>query len=42
LEHRWFISERAGGDVGMPDTIKSYVRDVLSKAADEHTLLPDE
>lgn len=42
LEHRWFISERAGGDVGMADTVKSYVRDVLSKAPDEHTVLPVE
>jgi tRNA A-37 threonylcarbamoyl transferase component Bud32 len=40
LEHRWFISERAGGDVGMDDTIDSYVRDVLAKAPGEQTVMP--
>lgn len=35
LEHRWFISERAGGDVGMKETIASYVRDVLRPAPAE-------
>lgn len=35
LEHRWFISERAGGDVGMKETIDSYVRDVLRTAPAE-------
>jgi hypothetical protein len=35
LEHRWFISERAGGDVGMKETIASYVRDVLRSAPAE-------
>jgi Domain of unknown function (DUF4032)/Lipopolysaccharide kinase (Kdo/WaaP) family len=29
LEHRWFISEKAGGDVGMKETIESYVDTVL-------------
>jgi hypothetical protein len=32
LEHRWFLSERAGGDVGMDETIASYVRNVLEPA----------
>jgi hypothetical protein len=40
LEHRWFLSERAGGDVGMADTVKSYVRDVLSKAPAEQVMVP--
>jgi tRNA A-37 threonylcarbamoyl transferase component Bud32 len=40
LEHRWFLSERAGGDVGMADTVKSYVRDVLSKAPAEQVVVP--
>jgi hypothetical protein len=39
LEHRWFLSEAAGGDVGMPEAIASYVRDVLSAAPAEHGLL---
>jgi hypothetical protein len=32
LEHRWFISERAGHDVGIADTVDSYVREVLEPA----------
>lgn len=35
LEHRWFISEKAGGDVGMKETVDSYVRDVLRTAPAE-------
>lgn len=40
LEHRWFISERAGYDVGMADTISSYVRNVLEPARHEQITLP--
>ncbi len=40
LEHRWFISERAGYDVGMDDTIESYVANVLAPAAHEQLTLP--
>jgi tRNA A-37 threonylcarbamoyl transferase component Bud32 len=40
LEHRWFLSERAHGDVGMADTVKSYVHDVLSKAPGEQVVVP--
>jgi len=35
LEHRWFLSEQAGRDVGMDKAIKSYVDQVLSQAPDE-------
>ncbi len=42
LEHRWFLSERAGGDVGMAETVTSYVRDVLSLAPTEQVLHPTE
>ncbi len=42
LEHRWFLSERAGGDVGMAETVASYVRDVLSLAPTEQVLHPTE
>jgi len=35
LEHRWFLSERAGKDVGLAKTIPSYVEKVLRPAADE-------
>jgi uncharacterized protein DUF4032/lipopolysaccharide kinase (Kdo/WaaP) family protein len=35
LEHRWFLSEAAGEDVGLGEAVTSYVRDVLSPAPDE-------
>ncbi len=35
LEHRWFLSERAGKDVGLDATIPSYVDTVLRPAPDE-------
>ena len=35
LEHRWFLSERAGKDVGLTQTIPSYIENVLRPAADE-------
>jgi hypothetical protein len=35
LEHRWFLSERAGKDVGLTKTIPSYIETVLRPAADE-------
>lgn len=40
LEHRWFLSERAGFDVGWDEAVESYVRDVLSSALDEQRTLP--
>jgi tRNA A-37 threonylcarbamoyl transferase component Bud32 len=38
LEHRWFLSEKAGGDVGMKETIDSYVREVLRPAPAEQVV----
>jgi hypothetical protein len=35
LEHRWFLSEQAGKDVGLDKTIPSYVEKVLRSAPDE-------
>jgi len=35
LEHRWFLSERAGKDVGLVQTIPSYVETVLRRAPEE-------
>jgi len=29
LEHRWFLSEAKGGDVGLEPAVDSYVKDVL-------------
>ena len=43
LEHRWFLSEAAGGDVGLGEAVTSYVRDVLTPAPDEQrTENPDD
>jgi tRNA A-37 threonylcarbamoyl transferase component Bud32 len=42
LEHRWFLSERAGGDVGIDETVASYVADVLASAPAEQVMTPDE
>ena len=39
LEHRWFLSEEAGKDVGMTKAITSYVDEVLRPAADERSPL---
>jgi Domain of unknown function (DUF4032)/Lipopolysaccharide kinase (Kdo/WaaP) family len=36
LEHLWFLSEAAGGDVGLGEAVTSYVRDVLTQLTDEH------
>jgi uncharacterized protein DUF4032 len=35
LEHRWFLSERAGRDVGLRKATESYIEQVLRKAPDE-------
>jgi hypothetical protein len=35
LEHRWFLSEQAGKDVGLDRTIPSYVDKILRSAPDE-------
>ncbi|MCY7299995.1 MAG: DUF4032 domain-containing protein [Ilumatobacteraceae bacterium] len=42
LEHRWFLSERAGGDVGLVETVASYVADVLANAPAEQILTLDD
>jgi len=34
LEHRWFLSEEAGADVGTVEAAESYVRDVLPTVPD--------
>jgi hypothetical protein len=36
LEHLWFLSETAGGDIGLGEAVTSYVRDVLTPLPDEH------
>ena len=39
LEHRWFLSQRAGEDVGMMRAVEAYVADVLAHAPDERAVL---
>ena len=40
LEHRWYLSEQEGREVGMDEAIRSYVDTVLRGLPDEKTLLP--
>ncbi|MEV7008010.1 DUF4032 domain-containing protein [Streptosporangium sp. NPDC051022] len=42
LDHRWFMSEAAGQDVGLPAAVESYVKNVLVYKRDEKALLPEE
>jgi hypothetical protein len=42
LEHRWFLSEAAGRDVGMDAAVQSYVENVLQYAPSESKVLPVE
>jgi hypothetical protein len=46
LDHRWFLSETAGHDVGLADAVDSYVRNVLRYVPDQRQVLassdPDE
>jgi hypothetical protein len=39
LEHRWFLSERAGGDVGLEAALVSYIEEVLRGKPDEQAVL---
>jgi hypothetical protein len=39
LEHRWYLSERAQRDVGMPAAISAYLADVLTYRPDEQAVL---
>jgi uncharacterized protein DUF4032 len=39
LEHRWFLSQQAGEDIGLMPAVKAYVDDVLRHAADERAVL---
>ena len=46
LEHRWFLSQERGEDVGLMPAVQAYVDDVLRHAPDERAVLeapePDE
>ncbi|MDQ1628472.1 MAG: hypothetical protein QOI54_2216 [Actinomycetota bacterium] len=39
LEHRWFLAERLGRDVGLLPAARSYVEDVLTHKPDEKAVL---
>jgi Domain of unknown function (DUF4032)/Lipopolysaccharide kinase (Kdo/WaaP) family len=39
LDHRWYLSEQSGTDVGLDEAVHSYVEDVLQHAPDERTML---
>jgi Domain of unknown function (DUF4032)/Lipopolysaccharide kinase (Kdo/WaaP) family len=39
LEHRWFLSETAGYDVGLDTALGAYVQDVLTHRPDESAVL---
>ena len=39
LEHRWFMSERAGSSVKFEDSVNDYIQNVLSKKPDEQSVL---
>jgi hypothetical protein len=39
LEHRWYLSERAGNDVPIEDAIQDYVKTVLPGKPDEKSVL---
>jgi hypothetical protein len=41
LEHRWFMSEKAGRDVGLSEAIESYVADVLPHQPDERNVMSE-
>src|SRR3954471_21564873 len=39
LEHRWYLSEARGGDVGLMEAVRSYVGGVLVHKPDEEAIL---
>ncbi|GIH97351.1 DUF4032 domain-containing protein [Planobispora siamensis] len=41
LDHRWYLSEAAGNDVGLPTAVDSYVKNILVFRPDEQALIPD-
>jgi hypothetical protein len=42
LEHRWFLSQQSGEDVGLMPAVQAYVEDVLRHAPDEKAVLASE
>ncbi|MCS6712587.1 DUF4032 domain-containing protein [Brachybacterium sp. EF45031] len=42
LEHKWFLSERAGHDVSFDDAVQDYILTVLPRRPDEKSLVTTE
>ncbi|WP_440098346.1 DUF4032 domain-containing protein [Streptosporangium sp. H16] len=42
LDHRWYMSEEAGNDVGLPAAVNSYVKNILVFKPDEKALITDD
>ena len=42
LEHKWFLSEQAGQDVSLDDTVRHYILNVLIHRPDERSLMTTE
>lgn len=42
LDHRWFMSEKAGTDIGLPAAADSYVKNILVFKPDEKAIITDE
>lgn len=42
LQHKWFLSEQAGRDVGTEEAVQGYVADVLAAAPQERLVLADD
>ncbi|MEZ4570106.1 MAG: DUF4032 domain-containing protein [Thermomicrobiales bacterium] len=41
LEHRWYLSEQAGRDIGLDEAIASYVSSILPEVPEERKLFND-
>jgi hypothetical protein len=39
LDHRWYLSEQSGSDIGLDKAVQSYVEDVLRHKPDERLVL---
>ncbi|HEY8338458.1 MAG TPA: DUF4032 domain-containing protein, partial [Egibacteraceae bacterium] len=42
IEHKWFLSEQAGRDVGIEEAVASYMREVLPQVPEERRILASE
>ncbi len=41
LEHRWYLSQQSGKDVGLLPAVRSYVDNVIQQAPDERRVLEE-